>query len=583
MHFRRHSIRFLCVLFLLLLLAPGCWDEDSDEPSLVLSGVLTMPDAVRQSDAPVMVAVSRSMDADALASQAADAVIAYVTADKAAGTFRIDLSDAPVSPGDEVYLIAFADNNYTGDVPFPDEGDHIGIYVNEERLSPAYTIKPGANTGIRIDINREVFDYQAAVTGDILGDDTGPVTLVAYTGEITSSDFSALDFDEVMGFARVQKEPGPTPYTLDILPYGKDVPIENLQVFALLDKNQNQQVDAGDRIGFYSTGDDVSTPITLPAGRVGGIDLQFQLTVPEPSGYDIRLSGIVPDAPHQDPDRPVYITVFSAENPAGVFNNPYAALKYFYKVPAGEATYDIDLSRTDIVPGRPLIISALKDNDFAGALPSLTSGDKLGLVQNKKTYQMTTVLTMGTNGIPPSGYDFELNKDVYEFESGIAYDVDLSNAGSYGPESRLIVMALHVDGLNISILPPDLIIDMDYLLGLDIMTAEDDPALFNNADPQVTAPMELPVWTALYEQIRVNEDAAPSEVLIGGRANGTAYLIAVLDKNGNLKIDPEDEVGYYSQSPMLLPTPTPIARITKGINEGPYRISNFFSPDVFVP
>ena len=579
MHFRKNLIPLLCLLFLLLLLSPGCGEEDSDEPSLILSGTLTMPEAVKQSDAPVMVAVSQSMDADALAAQTADAVIAYVTADKAAGTFRIDLTEAPVAPGDEVYLIAFADNNYSGDVPFPDAGDWIGIYFNEERLTPAYTLDSGTNTGIHIDINREVFDYQAAITGDILGDDTGPVTLVAYTGEITSSDFSALDFDEVMGFAQVQKAPGPIPYQLDILPYGKDVPIENLQVFALLDKNQNQQVDAGDRIGFYSTGEEVSTPITLPAGRVGGIDLQFQLTVPEPSGYDIRLSGIVPDAPHQDPDRPVYITVFSAENPAGVFENPYAALKYFYKVPAGEATYDIDLSQTDIVPDRPVIISALKDNDSAGALPGLTSGDKLGLVQNKDLYQLTTELTEGTNVIPPSGYEFELNKNVYEFEAGIAYQVDLSSAENFGPQSRLIVMALHVDGLEFNILPPDLIIDIDDLLALDILTAADTAALENDADPQVTAAMELPVWTALYEQIQVFEDAGPSETLIEPTAGETAYLIAILDKNGNLRIDGDDEVGYYSQ----FGVPATLDQITAGVNEGPYRISNFFSPDVFVP
>ena len=35
----------------------------------------------------------------------------------------------------------------------------------------------------------------------------------------------------------VTKEAGDFAYTLDILPYGKDVPIENVQVFALLDKN----------------------------------------------------------------------------------------------------------------------------------------------------------------------------------------------------------------------------------------------------------------------------------------------------------------------------------------------------------
>ncbi|MEZ4605164.1 MAG: hypothetical protein R2861_17670, partial [Desulfobacterales bacterium] len=84
-----------------------------------------------------------------------------------------------------------------------------------------------------IDISREVFDYEASISGTILGDDAGAVTLVAYCGDIESSDFTTLDFNDVVGFTTITKGNTPLGYTLDILPYGKNAPIENVQIFAL--------------------------------------------------------------------------------------------------------------------------------------------------------------------------------------------------------------------------------------------------------------------------------------------------------------------------------------------------------------
>ncbi|MFO7838326.1 MAG: hypothetical protein R6X08_02350 [Desulfosalsimonadaceae bacterium] len=620
MRFRNYSIRLLCVLFLLLLLFPGCWGDDSDDPALVLSGTLTMPDAVKQSDAPVMVAVLRSMDADALASQTADAVIDYVTADKAAGTFRIDLTDAPVSPGDEVYLIAFADNNYSGDVPFPDEGDYIGIYFNEERLSPACTIKAGTNTGIHIDINREVFDYQAAITGDILGDDTGPVTLLAYAGEVSSSDFSALDMNKVIGFARVDKPAGPCSYRMDILPYGEDVPIDNVQVFAVLDLNRSGTVDAGDRIGFHSQCDEFSTPFTVVPGTVGAIDVEFKMQVPEPSGYSMSLTGTAPGTFPRE--APFYISIFDAGSPGDILQNPYEGLKYFQKVPSEVVNYQINLSGTDLYPGDKVVIAALQDNDFDGGFPGISGGDKTGLVQAPQQWKLTTELACGVNVIPPPHYEFALNKDVYEFNASIEHLIDLSSAGPVYSDTLIMVLAVHVDGVGLKLSASgemQVEIDINYLLGMDVLpVSECSGRNPEDSEFDVGGPWQMPVMPALYERVLVYEDSVPPEPLIRGHAHGTAaertsYLFAVLDKNGNLEVDGADEVGYYSRQAyeiidgeiaqgllgvfadvLLLSEdfsgdfhlPAPMPRITRGVNretrmdgsKGPYRISHFFLP-----
>lgn len=551
----------VCCIFAIIC---GCGrgSEVSEDRELFISGTLGLPDDSMQTDAPVMVAVTRTMDPDTLRTRPDQAIIAYVAASKQAADFRVDLTDTEARAGDAVFVFAFFDRNYNGGVPFPDSGDEIGFYEEEGQLDPALTLRAGGNTGLQIDINRRVYDYEAAISGQILGDASGPVTLVAYAGPVTSSDFTSLEYSQVMGVITMDKPDRPADYRVDILPYGQDVPIEDLQVFAILDQNQSQSVDGGDRIGFFSQGDNFSTPITVPAGRVGDIDLEFKFDVPEPSGYDISLTGQVPDLAAHDADRPLYISVFDAQSPDNVLEDPYTGLKYFYQVPPDVYNYTIDLPKTDLCPGDEVMVVALRDNDFTGGFPQLSSGDKLGLVQNPGDYRMTMELTHGVNPIPPSGYEFPLNKNVYEYEASLSYSVNLSTAGDYGAESRLIVLAVHVNGVN------DLSsfnIDINYLLAADILPARDYDS------------RELPVLTAIYEGLEIYEDAEPPDPLIesvGTFSERTAYLVAVLDKDDNGQLDGNDEVGYYGG--LLLPRT--ISRITREANQGPYEIGHFSEP-----
>ncbi|MBS3759023.1 MAG: hypothetical protein KGY61_10215, partial [Desulfobacterales bacterium] len=127
----RVYIAAVCCIFLIL---SGCGDESHHHHhEVTLSGTLGVPSAAMDTEAPVMVAVTNTVDARILEDQSKEAVIDYVAADKARAEFRIDLTEKGVHPGDEVFLIAFVDNNYSGDVPFPDEGDMIGVYAEAGR------------------------------------------------------------------------------------------------------------------------------------------------------------------------------------------------------------------------------------------------------------------------------------------------------------------------------------------------------------------------------------------------------------------------------------------------------------------
>jgi hypothetical protein len=321
-----------------------------------------------------------------------------------------------------------------------------------------------------------VFDYEASISGTILGNDIGDVILVAYAGDVLSSDFTSLDFNEVIGYATVVKQSVPKEYTLEILPYGKNVPIKDVQVFALLDANSSGTVDSGDRVGFYSAGDEYSTLLTIYDGsRLIDIDIEFKFDVQDASGINMSIAGAfsVPDD-YLKGEAPIFVMVFDSDNPAEILDDPFPVLKYFYKMPENDLYFDIDLSTTDLVPGDSVIVAALWDRDFAGGFPNPTKGDKLGLVINKETYQFTTRLNYGKNIIPSSGYEFKINKNIYDLSADIDYAIDLSDAGSFNSQSaQLMVLAIHVEGIEVSISLAGKIalnIDVDYLLGVDIIS-----------------------------------------------------------------------------------------------------------------
>ena len=584
-----------------------------------ISGDFTLPSEYTEDSPPVYIAIFDGSDPSGVLDDPFSVIKYFSKVPAGVTEFSYDLSDTGLCPDDEIMLIGLWDRDFAGGMPNFTPGDFIGIYFEEGKISQTVYLEAGNNDGFHIDINREVFDYEASISGTILGNDAGDVTLVVYAGDVTSSDFSSLDFNAVIGFTTVTKGASPISYTLDILPYGKDVPIENVQIFALLDTNKNGIVDGGDRVGFYGKGSEYSSLLTITDNAsLIDIDIEFKFDVGKASGYEMSIAGTfsVPSG-YLSATTPIYITVFDSANPVDIIDDPFSSLKYFYKMPPMDFYFDCDLSHTDLVPGDNVIVAALWDRDYGGGFPDITKGDKIGLVVNKETYQFTTGLNYGKNIIPPEGFEFKLNKRIYDYTASIDYALDLSDAGSFDMEkAQLIVLSMHVEGVEIGISVSGNItldIDMDYLLGVDILpaTEHDYIGIGDRDDPHSSR--QLPILNALYDQVVVWENNVPPEPLIKGVDHGkelerTAYLVAILDKNGNGQLDGDDEIGYYGISAIeiiaglpvialpccvditipawftgVIDIPMPIKRIVNGRNleervdgtVGPYWISNF--------
>jgi hypothetical protein len=586
---------------------------------LSISGDFTLPIKYTASSPPVYIAIFDGKDPSMVLNDPLSAIRYFSKVPGGQTLFSYDLSATGLGPDDEILVMGLWDKDFAGGLPNFTKGDFIGLYVEQGRMSPAVALGAGENSGFHIDINREVFDYEASISGTILGEDAGEVTLVAYTGEITSSDFSSLDFNQVMGFETVTKGIGAANYNMNILPFGQNVPLKKVQVIALLDKNSNGAADGGDRIGFYGLGDEISTLLTLTDGAgLINIDIEFTFDVPEASNIPMSISGAVSVSnDYLGSGKPIYLLVFDSDNPMEILSDPFASLKYFYKMPEDDLYFDIDLSGTDLTPGDSVMIAALWDRDYDGGFPDPGKGDRLGLSVNKDTYQFTTTLNYGKNIIPGHGYEFQINKNLYDFTADLDYAIDLSGVGGFDPQTaRLMVLMVHVDGVQISVAASGkaaLDIDMDYVLAADVMPVSYDYiGVGERRDPG--CPRKLPILTALYDQIGVWEQNSPPEPLINGVDHGqeserTAYLVAVLDRNGNGALDGNDEIGFYGDAvieviddaiPIELPcwiegllipegfrgklqVPAPVKRIVRGRNQeprensstGPYWISNF--------
>jgi hypothetical protein len=560
-----------------------------------ISGDITLPPAFRPDQGHLYLVVFDGSDTGSLMDDFFASIRYFTRLPAGAAKYTIDLSDTGLGIGDKIMVAGLWDRDFTAGFPDITPGDYMGIYFAAGGLSPNFELVEGpdniGNPLIHININREVFDYEASISGTIEGNDAGDVILVAYAGDIVSSDFSGLDTDAVMGYTLLEKGAEPAAYTIDILPYGRNAPLENVQVFALLDANANNEIDGGDRIGFYGRGGVFSSMLALADGsHLEEIDISFRFNVPTPSGYDVSITGTfsVPDG-YTRGDSPVYITVFDADSPEDIIDDPYGPLKYFYKMPDHEFYFNRDLSHTDLAPGDRVIVAGLWDRDFAGGFPRPTRSDKLGIVVNKDTYQFLTELSCGRNVIPPVDYEFKINKLIYDFSACIHYALDLSDAGSFNMDkARLMVLAIHVEGVKFGVSfagDVTLDIDMDYMLAADILpaTAYDYIGIGQRRDPLCSR--NLPILRALYEQIVVWENNRPPEQLIKGVDHGqeserTAFLVAVLDKNGNGALDREDEIGYYGKTAIEVISGVPVDELPECIE---IIIAPWFSGTLYLP
>ncbi|MGM0452782.1 MAG: hypothetical protein ACQERN_06435, partial [Thermodesulfobacteriota bacterium] len=420
----RNIPHFIFIVLVAILF--GACGDGKDADKLIVSGTFSMDSKTADSDKPVLVAVTDTLDRKALESNARNSIIEIITADKAEAEFRIDLTEKGVQAGDTVYLIAFADNDYGNDVPFPTPEDRIGFFVPPDSLSPGYTLTAGENKGIHIDINRLIYDYDAAIDGTLTGNQTGKVFLFAYTGEITSSDFSDIDYDKVIGFETLEKGTEPADYTIDILPYGQPLPIDDVKVIALLDSDNNDKISSGDEIGFYKSKEAsfLSAARIPESGKPPGVKFGFSMEVPEPSGDDITLSGKI-ERPGHHLEAPVYLAVFEGEQPGKISDDLLGSVKYFKKLPADSDRYTIDLSDTGLAAGDTVTIAAFADTDHRGGVPNLDADDLIGFYLPPEKLSPAYTLQQGSN----AGIDIPIDRTVYDYDASIAGTITGSETG----------------------------------------------------------------------------------------------------------------------------------------------------------
>ncbi|MEZ4565806.1 MAG: hypothetical protein R2860_02170 [Desulfobacterales bacterium] len=135
---------------------------------------------------------------------------------------------------------------------------------------------------MRFDISREVFDYEASVSGTIRGIDAGEVTLVAYCGISNLLILLLLILMMWWGLKQLTKNRPTELYPGYPSVREKRALRENVQIFALLDANSSQTVD-GDKIGLY--GRDTIFSFTINAGTaLTDIDIEFKLDIKAPCG-----------------------------------------------------------------------------------------------------------------------------------------------------------------------------------------------------------------------------------------------------------------------------------------------------------
>jgi hypothetical protein len=533
-------------------------NTDSNNPEapleadlLSVSGSILLPDAYTPDNGSVFVIVADPDSLETINDDPLNAVKYVKRLSPGTLSFTIDLSNSGLSSGEDIMLIGLWDRNNTGIFPDPDPGDYIGFYFNEDTFSTSYQLGQSEPNDIEIDINREVFDFSSEVTGVISGNKNGDTMLLAYAGEIDSLDFTALDFNSVVGFTTISEMSSETDYSLPIFPYGFNVPIENVYILALIDNNGNGIPDAGDAIGFHTdTQGQPPTLITVQEGTRPGIDIDTFLDIPTPSGHDISISGIIdPPGDYFTTPAPIFIIVANAEDVDDIFSDPLSAISYFEKLPEGETEFDIDLSATALVPEDEIILIALWDRDYEAGSPSLSEGDMAGLYQNKTEFRSSIVLSEINGSIPSGDWEFVINRNIFQHNAEISFSLEDGGGVSLNNGDLVTVIAIHEDGVDDTwpnlITPPSYdITDMDYIVGVQTMVVNEE----NN--------YSLTMLPAIFEGIGVGSD--PFSI-------NDIYVFALLDNNLNGMPDEGEGIGFYWQQFLLLRLPDTV-NITDGVN-----------------
>lgn len=537
-----------------------------EEEHAVIAGSVTVDDAItRNADAPVFVAIVKDSDMEAIQNDPANTIIAVIHTDST-GSYLIECKDYGLKAGDEVLLFAFVDNDYTGGIPFPSPGDAVGFYYNGFKLS--YTV--GVDGQADILINRQQYNFDSKIIGILDGSESGNVILIAYAGDFNSSNFSDIDIDAVIGYKKLAKPANPVSFSLPVMPYGYNVPVGGVYVIALLDVNNNGIPDEGDKIGFaVESGSNTPVAVTVTQGVVSASTIKFLMPIygePQTNEPPLTITGQF-DAPKgysSDPaTKPVFIVVAKGSDPNEVFaniKNLNTQTFDFTRVPQGENTFALTLSRSKFTPGDSVFIFALWDKDYESGLPNATEGDKLGFVMNKSNFAYTVTLQEGDNQLVKSGdqylfngqngYSFALNRNLYNHNAAIRFQLEKGslNDTQFANGTKVICVAVY----DTNDIAQQFFKTRTYNLDVDKIIATTTVRVDRLSGSNTTIYYTMPVMPALLESIPATQDG---EIFINN-----VWVLAVLDSNGNGKPDDGERIGFYwghfiVYYPIKLPAP----------------------------
>lgn len=548
------SLTHLAIFLALATALFSCGTSTGQQPLMTLSGHVDLADTPPQSLGPVFIAVLDKSPAE-MSDSFSDALVTIQTLDTATCDFSIDLTGKGLKPGDPVYIVVFADNDFKGGIPDPGVGDLVGYYLNTETLSPAFILAEGENPGIEIRLTKEVYSFKASVSGMVDGDGTGALTVFAYAGDFSTLDISGIDPDAIVGYTQVSKTAGSVVYTLSILPYGRNVPMENVYLMAFLDRNGNNHPDAGDRLGFYSAEGGLPSLITIVDGHISGYTITLSMEIPEPSGYSISMAGTVSVASGLNVDnKNMFILVVRASatlDLGALIRGDMSDMAYFYKMPAGTRDFAFDLSKSGLAPGDKVMVLALFDRQFTAGFPDMGVGDYVGYYQNRADMAVDYVLVQGENRIETGDdEDFKLSRVLVNHSASLRFQLDDTNLRnnldvSLDPGEHATVVAVYKDGVHIY---SDPVIDMDYIIGFGSVFV---PETGNSGHVY-----SMDLLPAMDSRIPVQNPFAIDGV----------YVFAIFDGNLNNEADENNYVGYYWRTIFLFYMyPKEITRLMDGI------------------
>ena len=552
----RTKLKALLLPFILLTLI-SCGAEIIDDS--IISGSISMSDEYAElKRGPVFVAVSKTDDIELIEKDPAQHIAAIYEADLPKGVFTLDLKGSGIAPGDEVFLFAFADNDYTGGIPNPTSGDIVGLYINSESLSTKFRV---GESSPEIILNRFHYGHDTQVVGLIDSNEAGDVILIAYAGDFSSTDFSAIDVDSIIGYKKISKPASPVTFSLRIMPYGFNTPVSGVYVIALLDKNRNGIPDDGDMIGFASEFSEASFPvaITVQEGITSCGTIRFRIPVytePDDGQPPLRITGsfTAPDG-YGISGKPVFIIAAKGSDPNEVFENIKNLNTEEFEmveVPAGVGEFAINLSRRKFKAGDEIFLFALWDKDYTG-FPNATEGDMLGILQNKDNFSYTVTLQEFDNTVTPDdsggynfngngGYSFDIDRNFYSHNAALRVRLErgaLSDS-EFANGTRVIITAVYETGT----------VGTNYQIDMNKVIASRNAII--QRDGEFSVYYRIPLMPAIYKDIPVR---AGGEISINN-----IYIFAVLDSNGNGKPDEGEKIGFYwrwilTYLPAKLPNP----------------------------